>query len=219
VKRHVRLAALGALLAAPVLAVPVWTASAASAAPAARVTSARSCPLPWPIPGHPWRMWLPFWNLRGEALIGNLSPAPGSSVAPAGAISFLIAGEVPFPTPLSGDAVVTVNGASVTPTAGAEESGVPITYAIPRGLGSRSTKYEVPFSFALPTDVSGNVNIRAVARDGAGGQEAVCWTLTVQTTTLPTGAVGGIAVAALGGLALTVTQFRRRRGVAPASRR
>jgi hypothetical protein len=212
VKRYVRLAALAALLAAPVLAVPVWTAPAASAAP---VTFARSCSLPWPPPGQPWRLWLPFWGHRTEALIGNLSPAPGSTVAPGATISFLIAGEKPFPTPLSGDAVVTVNGASVTATAGAEESGVPITYANPGDRGSRSTKYEVPFSFALPTDVSGSAHIRATARDGDGNAETVCWTLTVQTTALPSGAVGGIGVAAIGGLALMMVQLRRRRGAPP----
>lgn len=210
-KRYVRRAAFAALLAAPVLAVPVSTASAA---PAVSVSSARSCSLPWP-PGYfftPYPYW--YWTHRVEGLIGNLSPAPGSTVAPGATISFLIADEKPFPTPLSGAAVVTVNGASVTPTAGAAESGVPITYANPRDKGSRSTKYEVPFSFALPVASTGSAHIRATARDADGNQETICWTLTVQTTELPSGAIGGLGAAVLGGLALIVAQFRfrRRRG-------
>ena len=209
-KRYVRRAAFAALLAAPVLAVPVSTASAAPAVP---VSSARSCSLPW-HPRAPYPYW--SWNHRVEGLIGNLSPAPGSTVAPGATISFLIADGKPFPTPLSGDAVVTVNGVSVTPTAGDGESGVPITYANPRDRGSRSTKYEVPFSFALPANISGSAHIRVTARDGDGHQETICWTLTVQTMALPSGAIGGLGAAVLGGLALMVVQFRRRRGATPA---
>ena len=201
-KRYVRRAAFAALLAVPV---PVWTASAASAGSA---VSVRSCSLP----GHP-QAWA--WDRRVEGLIGNLSPAAGSTVAPGSTISFLIADERPFPTPSSGDAVVTVNGVSVTPTAGAEESGVPITYANPRDEGSRSTRYEVPFSFALPATISGSAHVRATAYDGDGNRETVCWTLTVQETMLPSGAIGGIGLAAVGGVVLLVVQVRRRRGATP----
>jgi hypothetical protein len=150
-----------------------------------------------------------------EGLIGNLSPAAGSTVAPGSTASFLVADETPFPTPLSRDASITVNGASVTPTAGAGESGVPITYANPRDKQSQSTKYEVPFSFALPTDISGTAHVRATAYDGDGGTESICWNLNVATTELPNGAIGGFGVAALGGLALMVVQFRRRRSATP----
>ena len=131
------------------------------------------------------------------------------------AISFLIADEVPFPTPLSCDVLVTVNGASVTPTAGAEESGVPITYANPRDMGSRSTNREVPYSFALPSKISGRAHVRVTAYDGDGNKETISWTLTVQTTTVPTGAVGGIGLAVIGALVLMVVQIRRRRDATP----
>ena len=201
-KRYVRRAAFAALLAVPV---PVWTASAASAGSA---VSVRSCSLP----GHP-QAWA--WDRRVEGLIGNLSPAAGSTVAPGSTISFLIADEVPFPTPLSCDVLVTVNGASVTPTAGAEESGVPITYANPRDMGSRSTNREVPYSFALPSKISGRAHVRVTAYDGDGNKETISWTLTVQTTTVPTGAVGGIGLAVIGALVLMVVQIRRRRDATP----
>jgi hypothetical protein len=204
-------AALAALLAVPVLAVPAWTAPA-SAAPAKPAGQAPSCPLPGPVKQAGLQD-------RVEALIGNLSPAAGSAVGAGATISFLVADEVPFPTPLSGDVVVTVNGASVTVVAGAGESGVPITYANPRDKGSQSTDCEVPFSFALPSSISGSAHIRVVARDGDGNVETVRWTLTVQTTALPNGAVGGIGVAAIGGLVLMVVQVRRRRGSARAVRR
>jgi hypothetical protein len=201
----VRRAAFAALLAAPV---PVWAAPAASAAPAGSAAAERSCSLP----GHP-QPW--DRDRRVEGLIGNLSPGAGSSVAPGTTISFLIADEKPFPTPLSGDAVVTVNGASVTATAGAQENGVPITYANPRDKGSRSTRYEVPFSFTLPADITGSAHIQATAHDGDGNKETVCWTLTVPETSLPSGAIGGIGVAAVGGVVLMVVQLRRRRGATP----
>ena len=215
-KRYARRAAFAALLAVPV---PLWTASAASATPAGSAVSVRSCPLP----GHPQPR---DWNRSVEKLIGNLSPAAGSTVAPGATISFLIADERPFPTPLAGDSVVTVNGASVTLTAGAEESGVPITYANPRDTdsdvpitfadprdkGSRSTRYEVPFSFTLPINISSSAHVRASAYDGDGNKETICWTLNVQATTLPSGAIGGFGVAAVGGLVLAVVQVRRRRG-------
>ncbi len=206
-KGYVQRAAFAALLAAPVLAVPVLTASAAPVRPAATTSS---CPA-----GDEGEAGL---QNRVEGLIGNLSPAAGSAVAPGSAVSFLIADEGPFPTPLSRDVLVSVNGASVTATAGAEESGVPITYANPRDMGSRSTACEVPFSFALPSSISGTVHIRAIARDGDGNVETVGWTLTVQTTPLPDGAVGGIGVAAIGGLVLMVVQVRRRRSAAAAGR-
>jgi hypothetical protein len=225
-KRYLRRAAFAALLAAPI---PVCTASAASAVPAVPAARVSSCPLPfwghpeaapaWPAPAWPALPWpaLPWRRSHVEALIGNLSPAAGSTVAPGSTVSFLIADEKPFPAPLSRDASITVNGAAVTPTAGAGESGVPVTYANPRDNGSRSTKYEVPFSFALPTNISGSAHVRATAYDGDGGTETVCWTLNVQTTALPSGALGGFGVAALGGLALMVVQFRRRRGATPAA--
>lgn len=198
---------LGALLAAAVLTVPVWTASAALAKPA---DTASSCPLPGPV-GEPGL------QDRVEGLIGNLSPAASGTVAPGSTISFLIADEVPFPAPLSGDAVVTVNGTPVIAIAGAAESGIPVTYVNPRDKGSQSTDCEVPFSFALPASISGSAHIHVVARDGDGNVETVRWTLTVQTTALPNGAVGGIGVAAIGGLVLMVVQVRRRRrgGAAP----
>ena len=202
---YVRRAAFAALLAAPVLVVPVWTASAAPAKP---VAPTPSCPLR----AHPQA---PDRKGRDEGLIGNLSPAAGSTVAVGSTISFLIADERPFPTPLSGDVVVTVNGALVTATAGAGESGVPITYANRRDKGSRSTNCEIPFSFALPSSISGSVHVRATAHDGDGNKETVFWTLTVQTTTVPNGAVGGIGLAAIGGLVLIVIQIRRRRGATP----
>jgi hypothetical protein len=137
-------------------------------------------------------------------------------VAPGSTVSFLIADEKPFPAPLSGDAAVTVNGTTVTPTAGAAESGVPITYANPRDKGSRSTRYEVPFSFALPVTITGSAHVRVTAYDGDGNKETACWTLTVQATELPSGTMGGIGVAAAGGLVLMVVQLRRRRGATPA---
>ena len=204
-KRYVGRVAFAALLAAPV---PVWAAPAASAAPAGSAAAERSCSLP----GHPRVLDL---NRRVEGLIGNLSPATGSTVAAGSTISFLIADEVPFPTPLSCDVLVTVNGASVTPTAGAEESGVPITYANPRDMGSRSTNREVPYSFALPSKISGRAHVRVTAYDGDGNKETACWTLTVQATELPSGTMGGIGVAAAGGLVLMVVQVRRRRGATP----
>jgi hypothetical protein len=214
-KGYVHRAAFAALLAAPVLAIPVWTASAAPAKPAAATPS---CPLP----GNP-RESGPLDRVEG--LIGNLSPAPGSTMAAGSTISFLIADEGPFPPVAAGgpipihvpgDVLVTVNGHSVTATAGAEESGVPITYANPRDKGSQSTDCEVPFSFAVPSGISGSAHVRATARDGDGNVETVRWILTVQTTALPNGAVGGIGVAAIGGLVLMVVQVRRRRGRKPA---
>ena len=207
VKRYVGRVAFAALLAAPVLAVAVWTAPAASAAAAVPAARVPSC-----LPGHPRVLDL---NRRVEGLIGNLSPATGSTVAAGSTISFLIADEVPFPTPLSCDVLVTVNGASVTPTAGAEESGVPITYANPRDMGSRSTNREVPYSFALPSKISGRAHVRVTAYDGDGNKETISWTLTVQTTTVPTGAVGGIGLAVIGALVLMVVQIRRRRDATP----
>lgn len=210
--RYLRRAALAALLAAPI---PVCTASAASAAPTVSPARVSACPFPLWGWGHPEAF--PWWHPHTEGLIGNLSPAVGSAVAPGSTVSFLVADEKPFPAPLSRDVSITVNGASVTATAGAGESGVPVTYANPRDRGSRSTKYEVPFSFALPTDISGSAHVRATAFDGDGGIEAICWTLNVQTTALPNGTIGGFGVAALGGLALMVVQFRRRRGARPAA--
>jgi hypothetical protein len=207
-KRYVQRAAFAALLAAPVLAVPFSTASAAPVKPA---TPTSSCPA-----GDEGE---PGLQDRVEGLIGNLSPATGSAVAPGSTVSFLIADEGPFPTPLSRDVIVTVNGASVTAAAGTEESGVPITYANPRDMGSRSTACEVPFSFALPSSITGTVHIRATARDGDGNVETVRWTLAVQTTPLPDGAVGGIGVAAIGGLVLIVVQVRRGRRPRPIQRR
>ena len=210
VNRYLRRAAFAALLAA---SIPVGTASAASAAPTASAARVWSCPFPLWGWGHPEAF--PWWHPRTEGLIGNLSPAAGSAVAPGSTVSFLVADEEPFPAPLSRDVSITVNGASVTSTAGAGESGVPVTYANSRDRGSRSTKYEVPFSFVLPTDISGSAHVRATAYDGDGGVEAICWTLNVQTTALPNGAIGGFGVAALGGLALIAMQFRRRRGARP----
>ena len=202
-----------ALLAAPVLAVPVWTASAASAAPAVPAMPAVSAArVPSCLPGQP-RVLKP--NRRVEGLIGNLSPAAGSTVAAGSTIGFMIADEVPFPTPLSCHILVTVNGASVTPTAGAEESGVPIIYADPRDMGSRSTNFEVPFSFALPAKISGSAHVRVTVYDGDGNKETIRWTVTVQTTEVPSGAVGGIGLAVIGGLVLLVVQIRRRRGATP----
>jgi hypothetical protein len=205
-RRHARRAALGALLIAPVVAVPLWTAPAASAASR---PPAPSCALP----GHPWP---PFWFGRDEPLVGNLSPAPGSTVAVGATISFLVASARPFPTPLSRDVVINVNGATVTATAGATESGVPITYANPGDRGPRSANCEVPFSFVVPATISGTARVRVTAYDGSGHKETVSWTVTVQTTALPSGTVGGIGVAAAGGLALMVVQLRRRRGGTPA---
>ena len=204
-KRYDGRVAFAALLAALVLAVAVWTAPAASAAAAVPAARVPSC-----LPGHPRVLDL---NRRVEGLIGNLSPATGSTVAAGSTISFLIADEVPFPTPLSCDVLVTVNGASVTPTAGAEESGVPITYANPRDMGSRSTNREVPYS--LPSKISGRAHVRVTAYDGDGNKETISWTLTVQTTTVPTGAVGGIGLAVIGALVLMVVQIRRRRDATP----
>lgn len=210
-RRCVRLVAFAALLAAPVLAVPAWTASAAPAEPAMPAVPVPSCPLPGrPLAPYPWG--------KAEALIGNLSPAAGSAVAAGSTISFLIADEKPFPTPLSRDVIVTVNGRGVTATAGAGEGGVPITYASPRDKGSRSTRCEVPFSFVLPATISGTAHIRVTAYDGDGNTETVRWTLTVPTTELPDGAVGGIGLAVVGGLVLMVVQVRRRRGATPAGR-
>jgi hypothetical protein len=205
-KSYVRRAALlGSLL-----AVPIWTASAASAAtvpvkPAASATSAPSCP----SSGAPR---IPYWFFdRPEALIGNLSPAPGSTVAPGSTISFLVADKEPFRAPLSRDVFVIVDGRLVTATAGAEESGVPITYASSAPNGSRSTNCEVPFSFALPAKISGSVHISVIAIGGDGGIQTVRWSLTVGTVALPNGAIGGIGVAAAGGLVLMVVQLRRRK--------
>jgi hypothetical protein len=212
VRRYVHRAAFATLLATAVLAFPVWTASAALAAPdkpAAPTPSCRSGPVTAGTPG----------GGRTEGLIGNLSPTAGSTVAAGATIGFLIADEGPFHTPLSGDVVVTVNGARVTATAGAEESGVPITYADRRDKGSRSTNCEVPFSFALPSSISGSAHVRATVHDGDGNVERVCWTLTVQTTTVPNGAVGVIGLAAVGGLVLMVVQVRRRRSATPARTR
>lgn len=210
-KRYVHRAAFAALLAAPVLAIPAWTASAAPAKPAA----AAACP-PAGTPGGTGPAD------RVEGLIGNLSPAPSSTVAVGATISFLIADEDPFPPATAGggpipvhvpgDVLVSVDGHSVIATAGPKESGVPISYANPSDKGSRSTACEVPFSFALPTDISGTAHVRVTARDGDGNVETVNWTLTVQTTALPDGAVGGIGLAAIAGLALMVVQVRRRRG-------
>ncbi|MBV9447154.1 MAG: hypothetical protein JO345_14835 [Streptosporangiaceae bacterium] len=196
---YVRRAAFAALLTAPVLAVPALSASAAPATPA----TPASCPLP----GDPQS---PNPIGQAEGLIGNLSPAAGSAVAAGATISFLIADEGPFRTPLSGDVVVTVNGVRVMATAGAQESGVPITYADLDDKGSQSSACEVPFSFVLPARISGSAHIRATAYDGDGEVERVSWTLTVQTTTLPDGAVGGIALAALAGGVLFFTQLWRR---------
>jgi hypothetical protein len=218
VRRYVRRAAFGTLLAAPVLAasaIPVPSASATTAGPA---VSTSACHLPGhrqapSSTGPDGRTKRPIGNRgRSEGLIGNLSPAPGSTVAVGSTISFLIADERPFPTPLSRDVAVTVNGVRVTATAGAEESGVPVTYANRRDKGSRSASCEVPFSFALPSSVSGSAHVQVTAHDGDGDKETVRWTLTVQTTTVPTGAVGGIVMAAAGGLVLLVVQVRRRRG-------
>lgn len=150
-----------------------------------------------------------------EGLIDNLSPAPWSTVAPGSTISFLIADQAPFPAPLSGDVVVTVNGTTVTATAGPEESGVPVTYANGFDKGTRSTNCEVPYSFVLPAAVNGAVHLSATAYDGDGNKETVRWILTVGTTTLPSGAVGGIGLAAVGGLVLMVVQLRRRHGARP----
>jgi hypothetical protein len=213
VRTYLRRAALAGLF----LAVPVWTAPAASAAP--RVSPpissvpagpATSAPPSCPAPGH---LRVPAWYGGGrvEALIGNLSPAPGSSAAVGATISFLVADSKPFRTPLSRDVVVIVNGVKVTATAGAQESGVPVTYANPRDQGPRSTNCEVPFSFALPAKINGTAHILVAAFGADGGRETIWWTLTVQTTALPSGAVGGVGVAAIGGLALMVVQLRRRR--------
>jgi hypothetical protein len=214
--RYLRRAAFGALLAAPVLAVPVIGVPGASAAPAGPAVASSCRP-----PGHrqatvsagpDGQAERPNDNRgRAEPLIGNLSPAPGSTVAVAAAISFLIADERPFPAPLPGDVAVTVNGVRVTATAGAQESGVPISYANRRDKGPRSTSCEVPLSFALPADVSGCAHVQVTAHDGDGNSEMVRWTVTVQATTVPTGAVGGVVLAAVGGLALLVVQVRRRR--------
>lgn len=218
-RRYLRRAAFGALLAAPVLAVPVIAVPSASAAPARPTPPASSCHLSGhrqapPSTGQDGRAGRLTGNRgRAEGLIGNLSPAPGSTVAVGATISFLIADERPFPTPLSGDVAVTVNGVSVIATAGAEESGVPVTYAGRRGKGPRSPNCEVPFSFALPAGVSGSAHVQVSAHDGDGDKQTVRWTLTVATTTVPTGAVGGIVLAAVGGLVLLVVQVRRRRQV------
>ena len=203
-----------AALVGPFLAVPVWTATAASAAtvtsptPAASATSTPSCP----GQGHPWTpVWWLGWG-QPAALIGNLSPAPGSTVGVGSTVSFLVADARPFRTPLSRDVVVTVNGARVAVTAGTPESGVPVTYANPRLRGPRSTKCEVPFTFVLPATISGKAHISVTAFAADGRHETVRWSLTVGTTTVPDGAVGGLGVAALGGLALMALQLRRRRG-------
>lgn len=198
----VQRAAMVALLAAP-----VWAASGgAASAGTAPASSGTSCSL---VRG--------FLYPEGsvEALIGNLSPAAGSTVAPGSTIGFLIADKWPFHIPLARDVVVTVNGASVTVVAGAEESGVPITYVNPRDKKLGSTDCEVPFSFALPSTISGSAHICATAYGGNGSKETVSWTLTVQATELPGGALGGLGLAAIGGVALMAIQVRRRRGVNP----
>ena len=236
-----RRAALAALLAAPVLAIPVWSAPAASAqspfpVPTARPTPSWS-PSAWPTPSWSPSAWpIPSWPTRScalpgtplapsskgrvERLIGNLSPAPGRTVSPGATISFLLADGGPFPTPLSGDAVVTVNGTTVTAVAGAEESGVPVKFANSRDVLSwwwgwwQPTACEVPFSFTLPETASGTVQIKVTAYDGDGHHETLSWTVKVATTDLPGSTVGGLGVAAVGGVVLTVVQLRRRRGAA-----
>jgi hypothetical protein len=211
VKTHIRLAAAAAAIALPALAIPVWTAGAATAAtaapaqpaaPAATCTGTSQAPNP---------------NGSVEGLIGNVSPAPGSTVSPGATISFLVADEKPFPLPLSGDATVTANGAAVTPTVGAQESGVPITYANPSDKGSQSTSCEIPVTFTVPSGLSGTAQICATGYDGDNNHETVCWTYTVQTTVVPVGAIGGLGVAAIGGAALMLIQRRRRRTTPPPS--
>jgi hypothetical protein len=186
VRTYVRRAALVGLF----LTVPVWTASAASATPrvsppisSAPAGAATSTPPSCPAPGN---LRIPAWYGGGrvEALIGNLSPAPGSSVAVGATISFLVADSKPFRTPLSRDVIVLVNGVKVTVTAGAQESGVPVTYANPRDKGPRSTNCEVPFSFVLPVKIIGKAHILVAAFGADGGRETIWWTVTVQTTTL-----------------------------------
>lgn len=201
-RAYLRRAAIVALLAAPAWAGPAGAAPA-WAAPA---SSGTSCTL---VRG--------FLYPEGsvEALIGNLGPAASSTVAPGSTISFLIADKWPFRIPLSADVVVTVNGASVPVAAGAEESGVPITYVNPGDERAASTDCEVPFSFALPSTISGSAHICATAYGVNGSKETVSWTLTVQTIELPGGALGGLGLAALGGVALMAIQVRRRRGVNP----
>jgi uncharacterized protein (TIGR03382 family) len=202
-----RLCATTAVLALPVLAIPVWTAAAASAAP---VAPAASCPNGNPNAPNP--------NGSVEGLIGNVSPAPGSTVTAGSTVTFLVGDEQPFPNgpSFAGDAVVTVNGASVTTSIGAQESGVPITYANPNDKGSQSTNCEIPVSATLPSTVNGSTQVCATAYDGDNNQETVCWVLTATPgTPVPVGTIGGVGLAAVAGLVLFVIQLRRRRHVTP----
>jgi hypothetical protein len=200
VKTPIRLGIAAVALALPILAVPL--ASAASAAPVVLAAPTPTCT------GNPHA---PDPTGSVEGLIGNVSPAAGSTVAAGSTISFLVADEQSFPQPLSGDAVVTVNGAAVTATVGAQESGVPISYFNPSDKGSQSTNCEIPVSAVLPSNISGSAQVCATAYDGDQNRETVCWTLSVQPTPVPIGAIGGIGVAAVAGLVLFGVQMRRRR--------
>jgi hypothetical protein len=213
--RYLRRAASGALLTAPALTVPVITAPAGAAA-ASPAAAAPACHQP----GHRHAAASPHSQPgrgrgRTEELIANLHPAPGATVPAAATISFLIAGQQPFPAPVSADVTVTVNGAPVTATAGPAESGIPVTYASHHDTRPRPAACEIPFTFTLPAAITATAHIQVTAHD-SDGTDTARWTLTIAATTVPTGAVGGIVVAAAAGLTLLATQARRRRPHHPA---
>ena len=214
---HLRRAAFSALLTAPALAIPATTAPAATA-PASPAAAAPACHQPGHRQAAAGPDSRPARNHRDrtEELIANLRPAPGSTVPAAATISFLIADEQPFPAPASADATITVNGTPVTATAGTAENGVPVTYASHHDTKPRPARCEIPFTFTLPAAISATAHIQVTAHDSDGGTDTARWTLTIQTTTLPTGAIGGIVVAAAAGLTLLATQARRRRPHHPA---
>jgi hypothetical protein len=120
-----------------------------------------------------------------EALIGNVSPAPGSTVHTGDTISLLYSDETPIAS--SGTSVtnpnITVGGvnasssATVTPT-----SGQSITYFNPNDGGSQGTQCQDVITFQVPKGTSsGQVTITVY--DSDNNQETISYQYNVVTPT------------------------------------
>ncbi len=78
--------------------------------------------------------------------------------------------------------------------------------------------YVEELTFTVPNLSSGNYNLTLTAYDSDGNYEPYSWSFSVEKSTVPVGAVGGVGVAAVlgGGLLLVQGTRRRRRPAASA---